>query len=40
VDKLAKNKAQLKYVAVFSLVHNLGALYADEGMNSFFYAAK
>jgi hypothetical protein len=41
-DKLAKNMHQqpLKDVEVFSLVHNLGDLYADEDHNSFFHVVK
>jgi hypothetical protein len=41
-DKLAsrRHKEPLKDVEVFTLVHNLGALYADEDDNSFFHALK
>jgi hypothetical protein len=41
-DKLAKNMHQqpLKDVEVFTLVHNLGALYADEDDNPFFHLVK
>jgi len=42
LDKFAKNMHQqpLKDVEVFTLVHNLGALYADEDDNSFFRVVK
>lgn len=41
LDKLAKDKHKpLKDVEVFTLVHNLGALYADEDDNSFFHVGK
>jgi hypothetical protein len=39
-DKLATNKAPLKDAEVFTLVHNSGALHADEGMNPFFHVTK
>lgn len=41
LDKIAKDAHKpLKDVEVFSLLHNLGALYADEDNNSFFQVVK
>jgi hypothetical protein len=41
LDKIAKDTHKpLKDVEVFTLVHNLGALYADEDDNSFFHVVK
>jgi hypothetical protein len=41
-DKLARkmNREPLKDVEVFTLLHDLGALYADEDDNPFFHAGK